>query len=303
MKIVVKRFLDYVEIKTKITSFFAFLMTIAFLVYKGQSIDWRLTAIFFCSMFIFDLTTTAINNYIDTKTNDQVLQFNRRHALLIIYVLFAISMALGLYLAYATDVVVLIIGGICFLTGVLYTYGPVPISRQPLGEIFSGVFYGLFIPFLLLYINLPKGTFLSVSLGWERVSVELMVVPVLKVLLLSVIPVCTTANIMLANNICDIEKDVSVKRYTLPYYLGDKALVLFALLYYLTYLATIAMVVVGVLSPICLLFLLTFFIVNKNIKRFMKHQDKATTFMVAIINYVIIMGTITLLIFISAIFT
>ncbi|NLV37096.1 MAG: UbiA family prenyltransferase, partial [Clostridiaceae bacterium] len=206
----VKRFLDYVEIKTKITSFFAFLMTIAFLVYKGQSIDWRLTVIFFCSMFIFDLTTTAINNYIDTKTNDQVLQFNRRHALLIIYVLFAISMALGLYLAYATDVVVLIIGGICFLTGVLYTYGPVPISRQPLGEIFSGVFYGLFIPFLLLYINLPKGTFLSVNLGWERVSVELMVVPVLKVLLLSVIPVCTTANIMLANNICDIEKDVSV---------------------------------------------------------------------------------------------
>lgn len=302
MKTLVKRFLDYVEIKTKITSFFAFLMTIAFLVYKEQSIDWRRTVIFFCSMFIFDLTTTAINNYIDTKTNDQILQFKRRHALIVIYVLFGISTTLGLYLAYVTDIVVLILGGICFLTGVFYTYGPVPISRQPLGELFSGIFYGLFIPFLLLYINMPEGTFLSLSLGWESISLELMVVPILKVLLLAVIPVCTTANIMLANNICDLEKDVAVKRYTLPYYLGEKALLLFALLYYMTYLATIAMVALGILSPICLLFLLTIFIVHKNIKLFMKHQDKATTFMVAIINYLVIMGAITLLIFISAIF-
>lgn len=298
---VVKRFLSYVEIKTKITSIFAFLMTIAFLVYKEQSIDWGRTAVFFCSMFIFDLTTTAINNYIDTKTNEQILQFKRKHALIIIYVLFAISMALGLYLAYLTDIVVLLLGGICFLAGVLYTYGPVPISRQPLGELFSGSFYGLFIPFLLLYINMPEGTFLSLSLGWESIRAEVMVGPVLTVLLLSVIPVCTTANIMLANNICDLEKDVAVKRYTLPYYLGKKALVLFAVLYYATYIATIVMVILGILPPICLLLIPTIFVVQKNINRFFKLQDKATTFMVAIINYLVIMGTITVLIFISAI--
>lgn len=289
------------EIKTKITSIFAFLMTIAFLVYKEQSIDWGRTAVFFCSMFIFDLTTTAINNYIDTKTNEQILQFKRKHALIIIYVLFAISMALGLYLAYLTDIVVLLLGGICFLAGVLYTYGPVPISRQPLGELFSGSFYGLFIPFLLLYINMPEGTFLSLSLGWESIRAEVMVGPVLTVLLLSVIPVCTTANIMLANNICDLEKDVAVKRYTLPYYLGKKALVLFAVLYYATYIATIVMVILGILPPICLLLIPTIFVVQKNINRFFKLQDKATTFMVAIINYLVIMGTITVLIFISAI--
>lgn len=301
VKTVVKRFLDYVEIKTKITSLFAFLMAIAFLLYREQNIDWGRTVIFFCSMFIFDLTTTAINNYIDTKTNEQVLQFKREHALIIIFVLFGISMLLGLYLAYITDIVVLLVGGICFLAGILYTYGPVPISRQPMGEMLSGIFYGLFIPFLILYINTPEGTFLSFSIGWESISAELMVVPVLTVLLLSVIPVCTTANIMLANNICDLEKDVAVKRYTLPYYLGEKALVLFAILYYTTYIATIVMVLVGILSPICLLSLLTIFVVQKNIRRFMKRQDKSTTFIVAIINYVVIMGAITVLIFISAI--
>lgn len=295
-----KRFLSYVEIKTKITSFFAFLMTIAFLVYREQRIDWKRTLVFFLSMFIFDLTTTAVNNYIDTKTNDQVLQFQRRKALVIIFVLFGISAALGLYLALITDIVVLLLGAICFMAGILYTYGPVPISRQPLGEVLSGVFYGLFIPFLLLYINMPEGTFLSFNIGWDEIDVQIMTKPVLTVLLLSVIPVCTTANIMLANNICDVEKDVAVKRYTLPYYLGKKALILFAVLYYLTYADMILMTALGILSPVCLLFLPTLWIVQKNINVFMKVQDKATTFGTAIINYIVIMGAVTLLIFISA---
>ncbi len=295
-----ERFLSYVEIKTKITSLFAFLMTIAFIIYREQEISWKRTIVFFCSMFIFDLTTTAINNYIDTKTNEQTLQFKRQKSLIIIFVLFGISAALGLYLAFITDIVVLLLGGLCFLAGVLYTYGPVPISRQPLGEILSGVFYGLFIPFLLLYINMPEGTFLSFVIGWDKVSAEIFVRPVLEVLLLSVIPVCTTANIMLANNICDVEKDVAVKRHTLPYYLGKKALILFATLYYLCYADMILMVALGILSPVCLLLLPTFLIVQKNINIFMKHQEKATTFVTSIINYITIMGATSLLIFISA---
>lgn len=296
----IKRFLDYVEIKTKITSTFAFLITIAFLLYKEQQINWERTIIFFCSMFLFDLTTTAINNYIDTKTNDQVLQFQRRKALIIIFVLLGTSTALGLYLAYLTDVVILALGGLCFLCGILYTYGPVPISRQPLGEILSGIFYGLFIPFILMYINMPKGSFLTLGLNWETVSLEFMVMPIITLLLFSITPVCTTANIMLANNICDIEKDIAVKRYTLPYYLGSRAIYLFVAIYYLTYAATIAMVVMKILSPICLISLLTIWIVQKNINEFMKRQEKSTTFIIAIKNYIVIMGTNTILIFISA---
>ncbi len=297
----IKRFLDYIEIRTKITSIFAFLITIAFLFYKEQQINWKLTFIFFIAMFVFDLTTTAINNYIDTKTNNQTLQFKRRIALIIIYVLFGISALLGLYLAYLTDVVILFLGGICFLCGVFYTYGPVPLSRQPLGEIFSGIFYGFLIPFIIMYINMPQGTFLSLSLSTEIISLELKIRPIITIILFSIIPICTTANIMLANNICDLEKDVLVKRYTLPYYLGNKALYLFALIYYVTYIATIIMVKLKILSPICLISLLTIFIVQKNISLFFKKQDKKATFILAIKNYIIIMGTNTLIIFISGI--
>ena len=298
----VKRFLDYVEIRTKITSTFAFLMTIALLVYQKQSIDWKLTLVFFASMFLFDLTTTAINNYIDTKTNNQTLQFERKTALIIIYVLFAISTALGLYLAFMSDIVIFLVGGLCFLCGVFYTYGPLPISRMPLGEFFSGLFYGVFIPFIIMYVNTPKGTFLNFDINSQSVSAELMIVPIASLLLFAIIPFCTTANIMLANNMCDLEKDILVKRHTLPYYVGKKSIYLYASLYYMTYVAMVAMVALGMISPICLLSLLTLIIVQKNIKQFMKKQDKATTFILSIKNYVIIMGVNTLLIFIGALF-
>lgn len=303
MNIMVKRFFNYVEIKTKITSLFAFLMTIAYIFYIKKQVNWELTLVFFASMFIFDLVTTAINNYIDTKTNQQILDFKRNIALLIIYVLLGISTALGLYLAYRTDIVILIIGAVCFICGILYTFGPIPISRQPLGEILSGVFYGLFIPFIILYINLPKGTFVLLDLNLKTISLDINVMPIIIVVLLSIVPVCTTANIMLANNICDLDKDIEVQRFTLPYYLGKKAIYLFAGIYYLAYVGIILMVVFKVLSPICLIALLSIFAVQKNINQFLKVQDKATTFICSIKNYVIIMGSITLMIFISGFIT
>ncbi|WP_340139727.1 UbiA family prenyltransferase [Ruminiclostridium josui] len=297
---VIGRFLNYVEIKTKITSTFAFLITMAYLFYIGSPVDWRLTLIFFASMFIFDMTTTAINNYIDSKTNHQSLGFKRKIALAIIFVMLGISTALGLYLAYLSDVVVLLIGAVCFMCGILYTFGPIPISRQPLGEIFSGLFYGLLIPFILLYINLPEDTLLKLSLNFTAINLQLNIMPLFTVVLLSVPPVCTTANIMLANNICDLERDITVKRFTLPYYLGKrKSVYLFAGLYYLGYLDIILMVVLGKLPWVCLLSLATVYPVQKNINQFFKVQDKAKTFIVSIKNYVLIMGALSLMIFIG----
>lgn len=298
----IKNFLSYVEIRTKITSTFAFLLTIAFLFYMEQPINWKLSFLFFAAMFLFDLTTTAINNYIDTKTNMQTLPFKRSIALIIILVLLGTSALLGLYLVVLTDIVVLLLGGLCFLCGIFYTFGPVPISRQPWGEVLSGIFYGFFIPFILLYINMPEGTYLTLNWNLQTISLDLQILPIFTALILSVIPICTTANIMLANNICDVEHDILVKRYTLPYYLGKKAsLYLFAVLNYSTYLAVIVMAAMKILSPICLLALISLIPVQKNINAFFKVQEKSRTFVTSIKNYVIIMGTDTLLIFLSGV--
>lgn len=295
----IARFLDFVEIKTKITSLFAFLMTLAYLFYKEQPINWKLTGLFFIGMLLFDLATTAINNYIDTKTNTQVLSFKRKTAKNIIYMLLASSMVAGLLLVFYTDVIVLFVGGLCFVAGVFYTYGPVPISRQPLGEILSGMFYGLFIPFLILYINMPRGTYFILTANRDVIDFQIFVWPVVTLLLLSINPICATANIMLANNICDLEKDIKVKRHTLPYYLGERAVDLFVWIYYAAYASTVLMVILKVLPPLCLLVLVTLWPVHKNNMQFRKIQDKGSTFFVSIKNYVIIMSSFTFVIFVS----
>jgi len=297
----IKRFLDYIEIQTKITSVFAFLMTLSYLKYIDQKINWKVTAVFIASAFIFDMTTTAINNYIDTKTNGQMLHFKRKNALLIIYVMFIFSASLGLYLVYLTDITVFLLGGLCFLCGVFYTYGPAAISRLPLGEVISGFFYGVMIPFILIYINMKEGTFLKFDFNMVTISIYLSVIPLLKFLLFSTVPFCTTANIMLANNICDVEKDVKVKRYTLPYFIGDKSIVLFEGIYYLSYLSVFIMIMLKMLHPLCMLHFITIYFVRKNIIKFKLVQDKKITFIVAIKNYIIIMASITVLIFISSI--
>lgn len=274
-------------------------MTIGFLLYRGQSIQWEHTLIFLVSMFLFDLTTTAINNYIDSKDKVQVLDFSRRTSLVILYTLLLLSMLSGVYLVYLTDIIVFFAGGLCFICGILYTFGPIPISRMPLGEIFSGFFYGIMIPFILIYINVPEGTLFTYHISFETIAFEVKIVPVIALLLFAVTPFCTTANIMLANNICDLEKDITVKRFTLPYYIGKKALILFAGLYYVTYGAVILMVIFKMLSPLCLFSLISIFWVQKNINKFLKKQEKAVTFTCAIKNFIIIMGTNTVFIFLS----
>lgn len=294
---VLKRFLSYVEIKTKITSIFPFLMTLAYLFSTGTSIKPLPTLIFFLGMLCFDLTATTINNYFDTKKNHQTLQFRRRTAFSITVLLFFISSALGIYLFYLTDTVVLLLGGLCFLFGVLYSFGPIPISHSPFGEIVSGLFYGLLIPVIISYINMPQGALLSHSLREGRLLIELNIKPAISLLLLSAVPFCLTANIMLANNICDLSHDVKVGRFTLAYYLKEHSLKVFSLLYYLAYISVIIMVVMGFLSPLSLILLITIIPVQKNIIVFNNRQIKEETFIISIKNFLLIIISHTILIF------
>lgn len=286
----ISRYLSFVEIKTKITSLFAFAMALAYLLYLNQPLDWAKSGIFFAAMFLFDLTTTGINNYIDTRTNDQVLQFKRPVAKMIIFIMLAISIGLGLWLAVLTDWVVLGIGGLCFICGVFYTFGPVPISRIPLGEVLSGIFYGLLIPFLLLYINLPAGSLLSFDIQGGIASLEVYLLPILILGLICWAPMVCTANIMLANNICDLEKDILVNRHTLPYYIGkERAVTLYAVLYYSVYGAAILLVILKFLPPWYLLLLVTLIPVEMNLRVFRKKQEKALTFITSIKNFILVM--------------
>ncbi len=294
------RLLKYVEISTKVTSVLTFLYTLAFLAYSGFRVNILPTLVFFVAMLLFDLCTTAINNYIDSRTNGQDFGLKRTFMFAVIIVLFALSTALGLLLVYLTDIVVLAAGVVCFVCGVLYTAGPVPISRLPLGEFFSGIFYGLLLPFILIYINTPTGYLFSYALTIESLGIHIQLFPMLALLLFSVTPVCITANIMLANNICDVKKDVLVKRYTLPYFIGKNALHLYAALYISIFISVVAAVILDVFPVLSLLSLAAFIPVHKNIKTFYAKHVKEETFITSIQNFVLLIVPNTILLFVAA---
>ena len=284
----IKKFLKFVEIQTKITSTFAFANTLMYMLFLKHPINIPLMIIFCIAAFIFDLATTAINNYIDSKDYPEMLPFRRDVSLFLIICMLVISTAMGLYLAFKTGIVVLLLGALCFGLGIFYTFGPMPISRIPLGEVFSGIAYGMFIPFLMVYINNPD-EYIILDYKNGVLSVHFILWPLISFLFFSLVNTFTTSNIMVANNTCDLEKDVAVNRHTLIFYIGQKNGVrVFATLYYLCYAAVIAMVALKILPIIALIFLLSFPLVESNIRVFRKEQIKSKTFITAIKNFIIV---------------
>src|SRR5699024_12081403 len=86
------------------------------------------------------------------------------------------------------------------------------------------------------------------------------------------------ANVMLANNICDVAEDVKIGRKTLPYYTGRKtALTILCGYYVLAYIFFILGLVLKYLPVITLGSLLTIPLVYHTTKTFVKNQHKEST--------------------------
>lgn len=302
-------FLKLVEIQTKVASMIPFLLGTMFTLYRYDNFKPENFIIMFVSLLSFDMATTAINNYYDykkaTRTKDDsyrktniIGRDNLKESTVIgiIITLVLIAIVFGAILTVKTDVVVLLIGAISFATGVLYTFGPIPLSRMPLGEMFSGFFMGFIILFLSIYIHIFDSNIVVIGFQNGILNVSVNVVEVIYMFLISIPAVGGIANIMLANNTCDLEEDIINKRYTLPYYIGkNSALGLFKALYYIGYLAIIAMVILKIAPVAVLLVLLTIIPVNKHINMFYEKQVKSETFVLGVKNFLIMNGALLLI--------
>lgn len=296
----IKALLEYVEIKTKVTSLITFIMAIAYMKVSGYQIQFLPTLIFFLGMFVFDLTTTSINNYIDTKTNGESLGFSRKTALMITLGLLTLSTVLGVYLVYLTDIVVLLLGMFSFAVGIFYTFGPIPISRQPYGEIISGVLFGYVIPFILIHANDPH-TLVYFAYHQGMVNVEFNILNILKFLLVFLVPTLLTSSIMLANNTCDLEVDVKVNRYTLPFYLGvDHSVKLMYCFFFSIYGSIVLAVILKVLPWTALLSLITFIPAYKNVKSYAEKLIKDESDIFIIKNFMLVLVPHALFIYLGS---
>lgn len=295
----IRNFLKLVEIQTKLASLFPFLIGVLFSLSYFKQINWLNTLIFFCGMLVFDMATTAINNYMDfIKAKDDIYKSNTniigqanldtKRVAFLISMMLIFSMVVGLVLVYRTGWLMLVMGGVCCFIGIFYTYGPIPLSRMPLGELFSGVTMGLGIFLMTVYINTYSTMFLYLDLSnWEFQLVGNIKI-LLAILWASLPMVFTIANIMLANNLCDLDEDIKNHRYTLPYYIGrERGVVLFRVLMFSCYGIVIIGLLVGVYQWPMLITLLTFPIIKKNVSEFSRCQIKSKTFVISIKNLVV----------------
>lgn len=308
-------FFDLVELRTKLASVLPFIFGSLYTAYAFHTFNLHNALIMFCSMLLFDMTTTAINNYMDYK--NAILQEGygfeihnsiKRHGLSlkqvkkIIWSMLAAASILGLYLAYRTDMVVLILGILCFIIGISYTYGPVPISRTPLGEFFSGITMGLLLTFISIYIHIFDHNILEFQLRGNTFLVWIDTHALIGMILVSMPFVFTIANIMLANNLCDIEEDLINKRYTLPTYLGaSKALKLWEFNYYAAYVFIVIGALYHYLPWLCLTSIITIVPVKHHIDYFKLKQNKAETFVYAIQNFLFISLSLVLTLLVGVI--
>lgn len=298
----ISSFFKIVELRTKVASIIPFFIGILFAFYRYNTLNVNLLIILFISMICIDMATTAINNFIDYKKahfrdgynyneHNAIVKFNisETTALLLIFTLLIIGSMFGLILFYLTDWIILIIGIISFTIGILYSYGPVPISRTPLGELFSGIIMGGLIFFITIYVQIIDKEFISINILNSIFYLKVNFVELIKITIPSLPLIFMISNIMLANNICDVNDDVKNKRYTLPYFLGKKlSLILFSTLYLLSYLVIILSVIFKILPIMNLFVLLTLIPVIKNVSLFIKEQNKATTFSFSVKNFILI---------------
>ncbi|GGH32250.1 1,4-dihydroxy-2-naphthoate octaprenyltransferase [Paenibacillus segetis] len=295
-----KKFFELVELRTKVASMIPFFIGTVYAVFRFHEFQLYSFGLMFLSLLSFDMATTAINNYFDYhkavkkkgygyEVHNAIVKYNMKpsRVLALIIGLLLLAIGAGIMLVIQSGLLVLLLGGLSFAVGILYSFGPIPISRMPLGEIFSGLFMGFVIIFVSTFIHASDGL-ASLTLLNGVVSLQIQLMEVLLVFFISIPAILCIANIMLANNICDVEDDVENKRYTLPHYIGkSNALLLFRFMYYASYLDLIVLYFLGVNPFILLLVLCTVIPVHNNIGRFAAHPTKQHTFGLAVKNFVL----------------
>lgn len=302
-----RSFLKLVEIQTKIASLFPFLIGLLFVIFKYDQFNLVNTLVFFVAMLLFDLTTTAINNYVDyqkassetyRKRDNVIGQFGLPLNLVraTIVTMLIISVGLGLWLVYRTDLLILLVGMLFFAIGIFYTFGPIPLSRMPLGEVFSGATMGFGIIFLTVYINAHQAKLANLRIEGLELQFNADLLLLLQILIIALPSVLTIANLMLANNICDLEDDIKNHRYTLPYYIGkQRAIYLFNALYVLAFVSVVGAVLLNLVPTLLLGIVIIIVPIYQNVKKFNRKQVKAETFPLAVKNLILINGSIVIL--------
>lgn len=296
----IKYYLKFVEIQTKVASVLPFLAGTLLALYLKVPFKGINALLMLFSLLCIDMTTTGLNHYVDFKkavlkegyhyeVHNPLGQgaIKKSHALTFLMALISIGVALGVVLVYKTDYWVLFLGALAFGIGLLYSAGPLPISRTILGEAFSGGFMGILIPFLAFYIHAFEQKPLDLSLNEGNMTFLLNGHLILPILWMGIPLALLIANIMLANNICDMEEDKVNLRHTLPIAIGKtRSLTLYKSLVVLAFVVLALGIVLRILPIGTAVVFLGTPVFIKQTKGFLNDQKKGITFVNAVKNFI-----------------
>ncbi|MEI3636175.1 prenyltransferase [Lactococcus lactis subsp. lactis] len=296
-----KIFAELIELKAKTASIFPFLLGLAYSLYHYQSVNLSALAIYFVAMFMFNCFVDIWDNYndyhkaVDTddyQKNTNIIGHENLSMGLIKSLLaffFFGSLILGIIVALMTGWAVFWLGLLCYAVGVFYAGGPKPLSSLPLGELLSGLTMGYVIFLICLYINSSQ------NFVWSFANLATTFLIALPNTLL-------IANLMLANNTCDLEEDEANHRYTIVHYIGKKAaLIWWTTALILAFVAIVVAVILGLLSPIMLLILLIAPLMIKFARPYLQKQVKKETFISSVKILMVFQLVQVLLFFVSLI--
>ncbi|MCO7179948.1 prenyltransferase [Lactococcus formosensis] len=277
-----KIFAELIELKAKTASIFPFILGVAYSLYHYQIANFGPLIIYFVAMFCFNCFVDIWDNYndyhkaVDTedyKKNTNIIGRENLSLPLIkglLLFFFSISLILGLIVAGLVGWPVFWLGLFCYFIGVFYSAGPKPLSSLPVGELASGLTMGYLIFLICVYIN--TSTVFIWNFG-TLASTFLVALP--STLLI--------ANLMLANNTCDLEEDEGNHRYTIVHYIGKKnALRWWTSAIVLAYISIVVAVVLGLISPLMLLMFILLPFIIKQARPYLQRQVKSETFIASV---------------------
>jgi len=200
------------------------------------------------SIFI-QMATNMFNEYYDFKRGLDTAEsvgigggivrhgLKPKNVLTVAILLYILAALIGIYICMNSSWWLVVIGLIGMAAGYFYTGGPLPIAYTPFGELVSGLLMGTFFVLIAFFIQTNTITVESVLIS---VPIGILV-----------------GSINLSNNIRDIEEDIKGGRKTLAILLGrDRAVILLALSFVVSYLWVIGIVVLGYVTPWALVMLL-----------------------------------------------
>lgn len=277
-----KIFAELIELKAKTASIFPFILGVAYSLYHYQIANFGPLIIYFVAMFCFNCFVDIWDNYndyhkaVDTedyKKNTNIIGRENLSLPLIkglLLFFFSISLILGLIVAGLVGWPVFWLGLFCYFIGVFYSAGPKPLSSLPVGELASGLTMGYLIFLICVYIN--TSTVFIWNFG-TLASTFLVALP--STLLI--------ANLMLANNTCDLEEDEGNHRYTIVHYIGKKnALRWWTSAIVLAYISIVVAVVLGLISLLMLLMFILLPFIIKQARPYLQRQVKSETFIASV---------------------